>query len=270
MQKVFSKSVAAFLIWSVGYNAALAGGPDSKVNQKPNSTAHADYVAGGMDDGEEISIGREIAGELLGAVPLVRDNSLQKYVNNVGAWVAMQSERPNLPWHFGVIDSNEIGTYSAPGGYVFVTRGLYVMLQSEAELAGVLAHEIAHVARKHRLKLFQEDPELKIGNHGKGAGQSPAVSGMEVALRPLSQETEFEADRIGVVLAARAGYDPFGLASVLQEIGRLAGDDGRVALLGKTHPAPGARLERLGAAIGDRFDDFRGAVLEDRLYRLRQ
>ncbi|HSF71136.1 MAG TPA: M48 family metalloprotease, partial [Methylotenera sp.] len=90
---------------------------------------------------EEIALGREITGSLLGAAPLVKDAALQQYVNKVGRWVANQSERSDLPWKFGVIDSADLNAFAAPGGYVLVTKGLYQKLQNEAQLASVLGHE---------------------------------------------------------------------------------------------------------------------------------
>ena len=86
----------------------------------------------GYSQQEEIAIGHQIAGSLLGAAPLVKDRPLQQYVNNVGRWIASQSERPDLPWHFGVIQSDDINAFAIPGGYVYVTRGLYRLLASEA------------------------------------------------------------------------------------------------------------------------------------------
>jgi predicted Zn-dependent protease len=100
----------------------------------------------------------------LGAAPLVKDDQLQKYVSSVGRWVALQSDRPDFEWHFGVIDSTDINAFTAPGGYVMVTKGLYQALNSEADLAGVLAHEIGHEIRKHHLKLMQQGRLLEIGS----------------------------------------------------------------------------------------------------------
>ena len=124
------------------------GAADAATNQPKAGSA--------LTDEEEVALGRQIIGNLLGASSLVRDEGLQAYVNRVGRWVAAQSDRPDLPWRFGVIDSDDLNAFAAPGGWVLITRGLYRMLQSEAELAGVLGHEIAHVTRKHHLKLLQK------------------------------------------------------------------------------------------------------------------
>lgn len=231
---------------------------------------------GGTSEEEEIAIGRQIAGNLLGASALVKDKRLQKYVNNVGRWVASQSERPDLPWHFGVIESSDINAFAAPGGYIFVTRGLYKKLNSEAELAGVLGHEIGHVIRQHHLKILQKSKLLDAGSNAiaKQAGDNANVqkligSGAEIVARSLDKDAEFEADRIAVVLSARAGYDAFSLPAVLQEIGHYAKDEGQVALLFKTHPAPDVRLDQLGQAMGDRFDGVKGKGVEARFYKIK-
>jgi len=226
---------------------------------------------------EEIQLGREIAGNILGAAPLVKDPALQKYVNQVGRWVASQSERPYLPWHFGVIESEDLNAFAAPGGYVLITKGLYRQLKNESELAGVLAHEIGHVIKKHQLKLLQKQQLLSMGAgllSGKLGKENPTVqkvvgSGAEISARSLDKSAEYEADRIGVVLAARAGYEPMGLPEVLQTIGHAGKDDGRVALLFKTHPHPDDRLTALGDAIGSRLDKVDGKTLENRFYKLK-
>ncbi|MFA6969779.1 MAG: M48 family metallopeptidase [Gallionella sp.] len=240
--------------------------------QKPGATSSL----GGYSEAEEVDIGRQIAGNLLGAAPLVQDKKLQKYVNNVGRWVAIQSERPDLVWHFGVIDSNDINAFAAPGGYIFVTRGLYKLLNNEAELAGVLAHEIGHVIKKHHLKILQQSRMVDLGGKliGRQAGGNEHIrnligSGAEIVSRSLDKNAEFEADRIGVVLAARAGYDAYGLPGVLQQIGHTAKDDSSVALLFKTHPLPDERLAKLDDAMDSRFDGLKGQTLENRFYKIK-
>lgn len=230
----------------------------------------------GYSEQEEVAIGRQIAGNLLGAAPLVKDKALQKYVNNVGRWVASQSERPDLAWHFGVIESNDLNAFAAPGGYIFLTRGLYKILADESELAGVLAHEIGHVIRRHHLKILQQSSMLDLGSSAlsKQVGGNENIakligSGAEIVSRSLDKDAEFEADRIGVVLAARAGYDAYGLPQVLQEIGHTAPGDDSVALLFKTHPHPDARLAKLGDVMDSRFDGLKGQTLPGRLIKIK-
>jgi beta-barrel assembly-enhancing protease len=227
---------------------------------------------------DEIRLGREITGNLLGAAPLVKDDQLQKYVNQVGRWVALQSERPDLPWHFGVIESEDLNAFAAPGGWVIVTKGLYRKLHNEAELAGVLGHEIGHVVQKHQLKLIQKQQALNLGAGllGGTLGKNNQLvqqligSGAEICARSLDKDAEFEADRIGVVLAGRAGYDAYGLVEVLQEIGHVGKDDSSVALLFKTHPHPDDRLVKLGDAVGNRLDGIKdGKLLAERFYQLK-
>lgn len=230
----------------------------------------------GFSPEEEVAIGRQAAGNLLGAAPLVKDATLQKYVNNVGRWIASQSERPDLAWHFGVIDSNAINAFAAPGGYVFVTKGLYRLLQSESELAGVLAHEVGHVVAKHHLKILQQSRLVDMSSKllTKTAGENQVIknligNGAEIFSRSLDKNAEYEADRMAVILAARAGYDPFGLPTVLQDIGHAAKDASGVQLLFKTHPLPDDRLAHLGDAVDGRLDRLQGPTLAQRFYRIR-
>ncbi|HEX7465565.1 MAG TPA: M48 family metalloprotease, partial [Usitatibacter sp.] len=104
---------------------------------------------------EEIALGEGIASAFLGAAPLHHDQNLQRYVNRVGRWVAMHGERPDLPWTFGVIDTETINAFAFPGGTVIVSSGLLKRLNSESELAGALAHEVAHVVKRHQIQAIQ-------------------------------------------------------------------------------------------------------------------
>jgi predicted Zn-dependent protease len=227
---------------------------------------------------EEVALGREITGSLLGAAPLVKDAALQQYVNKVGRWVASQSERSDLPWKFGVVDSADLNAFAAPGGYVLVTKGLYQKLQNEAQLASVLGHEIAHVVKKHQLKVLQKQQVVSAGSDWlkeklskKNKLADKAIgTGAEISARGLDKEAEFEADRMGMVLAARAGYDAFSLGEVLQMMAQTSQSDSSVALLFKTHPHPDERLAKLGDAVGSKLDNVKaGKTLENRLYKLK-
>jgi len=254
-----------------GDTTATASG---QANVETNSLASINWKKPSKT--EEIALGREITGNILGAAPLVNDAELQKYVNKVGRWVASQSERADLPWHFGVIESEDLNAFSAPGGYVLITKGLYKKLDNEAQLAGVLGHEIAHVVKKHQLKVIQKQQLLNMGANfltsklGKNNQSIQKVigSGAEISARSLDKDAEYEADSIGMVLATRAGYEPFGLAEVLQTLGQTNPADSSVALLFKTHPAPDERLTKLSDAVGTSLDKAEtGKTLENRLYK---
>ena len=221
----------------------------------------------GRSDEQEQKLGAQWAATLLGAAPLVNDAPLQKYVNDLGLWIALHSERPNLPWRFGVLDSPNINAFATPGGYVLVTKGLLAQMNDESELAGVLAHEVAHVVKKHHLNAILKGQGMSLGAEllgkyaddklGKGEVTDRVVGGLkEISLRGLDKGDEYQADRMALVLAARAGYDPFGLPRVLQKLETLNAKDSSLALLFETHPAPTARLDALEKAAGDKLDAF--------------
>jgi Zn-dependent protease with chaperone function len=221
---------------------------------------------------EEIKLGGDLAGMIMGAAPLIKDEAKQRYVNRLGLWLALHSERPNLPWKFGIIDSNDFNAFSMPGGYVLITRGLFDRMRSESELAGVLAHEVAHVVKKHHIAALQKSMrDQALGDmqayfnpvSGSGiAGQFSAAllaAGKSLYTQGLSHDDEYEADRMGVVIAARSGYSPFGLVGVLQTLSGAPESKG-YALHARTHPIPLDRISRLDAAMGTKLDAVPGVV----------
>ena len=193
---------------------------------------------------QEIELGEAIASNLLGAAPLLKKPTVQQYVNQVGQWLALQTERPDLPWRFGVLDDPNINAFATPGGNIFITLGLLQRMNSEAELAGVLAHEIAHVLKKHHLQAIKKNARTSLltdiaTEAADRKGRNPAIAklagaGSELYARGLDKDDEFEADRMGVVIAARAGYDPFGLPAVLQVLQGINPQDSDLALMFKT------------------------------------
>ena len=182
-----------------------------------------------VSEPHEIEIGDGVAAALLGAAPLVEDQDVQRYINQVGMWLALQSERPALPWRFGVVDSDSYNAFAAPGGNIFITKGLFLLMRTESELAGVLGHEIAHVLKRHHLEAIkgQAQRELTVDALGALASQNNLTQGNNKLLKSLvnsgvalygkglDRDDELEADHLGVVLAARAGYEPFGLPGLL-------------------------------------------------------
>jgi len=219
-----------------------------------------------VSEPKEIELGGGIASNLLGAAPLLQNKPVQRYVNSIGRWLASQTERPDLPWQFGVLDDNDVNAFASPGGYVLITKGLLSHMKSEAELAGVLAHEISHVLRKHHLQAIKKGARTGLmaefaGQAMKQKGANPDLlklvnAGTELYARGLDKDDEFEADRMGVVIAARGGYDPYGLPAVLQTLQGLNKQDSSLALMFKTHPALEDRLSLLDRLMSGRFDSF--------------
>lgn len=257
---------------------ALDQAAREKLGVKTDAANPADAaipLTGNPSDADEEKLGHEIAGRLLGAAPLVNDAKLQGYVNKVGRYVAAQGTRPDLNWTFGVIESPSVNAFAAPGGYVYITRGLYALLQNEAELAGVLAHEIGHVNARHHVRLMQKQRVVAMGQDllKKKAGDKGSVNalignGAEILSRSLDKEAEFEADRLGVYYATRSGYDSYGLPAVLDRLNAV-GESDAVSMLYKTHPLPSERLNALETAMGTRYDPLKpGLMLGSRLLKL--
>lgn len=202
-----TRIITALLLCAI---AAPAAAFDLDFNKILKAVQNVKQAATEVAEPQEIELGEGIASNLLGAAPLLQDAQVQHYVNQVGRWLAMQTERPDLPWRFGVLNDDDINAFAAPGGLVFITKGLLARMQSEAELAGVLAHEISHVLRKHHLQaikkgarteLMAEFTEHAMQKNGADPVLHKLVSaGTEVYVRGLDKADEFEADRMGVVI----------------------------------------------------------------------
>ncbi len=224
-------------------------------------------------EGEEADIGRVVAARVLATYPLAKDDKLQQYVTLVGNTVAAYSTRPRLEWHFAVIDTPIVNAFSAPGGFIFITTGALKQMRSEAELAGVLGHEIAHCTQKHILK------EIKRGNlinasvdlaqetnagaqwlNDDRARKIGQIAYDKLFTTGLSRADEAEADRIGFALADAAGYRAAELLTFLSSLQKL---EGTTALkqLTATHPSPEARMATLKPLVRN---PNRGQVLANR------
>jgi predicted Zn-dependent protease len=235
--------------------AAAPAQAQFNINRLLDAAKNVGKATGEIGEKEEIDIGREMAARLLGAAPLMANGAVQRYVNNVGRWLASQTERAELPWQFGVLEAPQLNAFATPGGNIFITRGLLERMRNEAELAGVLAHEIAHVLKKHHLQAIQKGARMELAgaavstlarqDRNTPSREKLLAAGSELFSRGLDKSDELEADRLGVVIAARGGYDAYGLPSVLQTLQAMNAEDSGVALMFKTHPAPGERLSAL-------------------------
>ncbi len=190
----------------------------------------APLQAAEISEAREIEIGDELAVTLLEGGKLLNNDRAQEYVNQVGRWLTTTTERADLAWQFGIMDRGEIGAYPLPGGKVLITRGMLKKLNSEAELAGVLAHEIAHVVQRHQIKtMAAEGGQEKLG----------AIN------FPLDRALEFEADRMAAVILARAGYDANAYLNVLRTLQNDRSNDPGLSMLVAVHPSFKDRIAEL-------------------------
>lgn len=180
-----------------------------------------------MSEQQEISIGREMAPKVLQAYGRYDDDALQAYVQGVGDKLAAVSHRPNLVYRFTVVDSTEVNAFALPGGYIYITRGLLAYLGSEAELAGVLGHEIGHVTARHAVRQYTAATAAQLGMTlggifvpGMGSNVAQNVMGVlgQAMLSGYGREHELESDSLGAEYLAQAGYDPQAILGVLRAL----------------------------------------------------
>jgi predicted Zn-dependent protease len=203
-----------------------------------------------MSEQDERQMGIQTDKSVIEQYGIYADGNLQSYIQSIGMPMAKTSHRPDLPWQFRVMDSPVVNAFAAPGGYVYITRGLLAATNNEAELAGVLGHEIGHVTARHSAQQYSK---IMLANLGLGVGVS--LSGQYgKALEPLlqtgtgllflkfSRDDERESDVLGVEYASKAGYDAGQMASFFETLQAMRTlDDGGGDQLPEflsTHPNP--------------------------------
>jgi predicted Zn-dependent protease len=222
------------------------------------------------DEAEEIEMGREADAEIVASAGLYDDPGLQEYVEELGQRLAAESERPHLPWSFKVLDDPAVNAFALPGGYVYVTRGLLTHMESEAELAGVIGHEIGHVTARHSVNQASKQMLAMVGL-GLAALLSPEMEdwagaasvGAAFLFLKYGRDDERQADDLGLRYMSRSGYDPRempGVFAVLDGVQQEEGGGGMPAWL-STHPDPGRRQERMAEAVAALDGDFESAMV---------
>ena len=227
--------------------------PESKESKMLSGAVSVLGSTSEMDYKSERTIGESLALEGFRRYGLpVKDKGLQEYVNLVGNAVARNSDRPNIPYNFVVVESPLQNAFSCPGGIIFISSGLMKTIQSEDQLAGILAHEVAHVGHKHALKSIQRAQFFNgVGKitaatmeGKKGKEFENMIGGLQDTLfdKGLDQNMEFEADTSAMETAYRTGYDPNGLIQVLTELKRIQSQSTQKGSWFSTHPPLGERI----------------------------
>jgi len=251
---LFAAAAVAALIAVCLPQDAFSRSPRDRSSQLRDTVSEDDIKA-------EIQFGREVGARILGQYALYDNEGLTKYLNLVAGALARNSGRPELTYRVAILKSDTINAYAAPGGYIFVTRGAIEQMENEAELASVLAHEMAHISGKHIVK----ELEIKGTDSSASSGITRMVGGagdpakaafasmVDKAVgilfeRGYKKEDEKEADMSGVVFTALSGYDPSAMVSYFKRIKTARGDN--MEVLNKTHPSFDERISLIKETIG--------------------
>lgn len=215
-----------------------------------------------MSERQEIDLGRQSDATIRAQMGVYDNAALQAYVEEVAHALAAVSHRPELPWTFTVVDSPVVNAFALPGGYVYLTRGLMAYLNDEAELAGVLGHEIGHVTARHAVQAYSRAAGAQIGlilgqvfvpgmqpRYGQPNVADAASQGLGLLFLKFGRDDELQADRLGAEYAAASGWDPHGVGGMLTTLARIADTTDRSGTPNwlATHPEP---QDRVGAMAG--------------------
>jgi predicted Zn-dependent protease len=207
-----------------------------------------------VSSSQEIAMGREGAEDVARSIGIYPDGALQGYVANIGKEMAAKSERPDLPWSFAVVDDPSVNAFALPGGYIFITRGMLAHMNSEAQLAAVLGHEIGHVTAKHSVHQISR---AQLTQFGLGIGYvlsedlrrfgDLAGAGVGLLFLKFGRDDENQSDELGFKYAINSGYDPREMVPVFETLDRVSAGSGaeRLPQWMSTHPDPGNRVARI-------------------------
>lgn len=254
---IFSLGLAA---WAVA--PAAAGGADDQLGglgkigsvvKKANDLRELQVT-----DEEEQALGAAVSERIRARYGVVQDAGVHRYVSLVGSVLAQASSRPDLPWTFIVLDTDGVNAFAAPGGYVHITRGALALIQNEAELAGVLGHELVHITEKHTIRSIQKSKSVQMGASETLSGSSALLERAVTATydniveKGFGRSEENESDEKGIALANTVGYDPSGLGAFLTTLKERNKTSKEKRGLFASHPEMQSRLDNLKKEIASR------------------
>jgi predicted Zn-dependent protease len=205
-----------------------------------------------MSESQEIAMGQASHPEVLSEFGIVEDKELQQYCTRIGNDLAKASHRPDLPWQFTIVDSPVVNAFAVPGGFIYITRGILAHMNNEAELAGVLGHEIGHVTARHSVTQISQGQLINIGL-GLGSVFSSrfrqvgglAQMGLEVLMLKYSRDHERQSDQLGLEYMDKCGYDPEQMSKFFQVFVGMREESGQsIPNWLSSHPSPPDRIQR--------------------------
>jgi beta-barrel assembly-enhancing protease len=253
MNKVWLTLGVACLTWLPGGSAAAA--PRVGAGQLGTILKRAEQLRElQITDEDEQKLGEAVSEKIRIRYGVVQDQAVHRYVGLVGAALVQSSTRPRLPFRFIVLDTDGVNAFAAPGGFIHITRGALGLIANEAELAGVLGHEIIHVTEKHTLKAIQKGKLIQMGANETLAGNAALFSQLvdkttELVMAGFGRSEELESDQKGIQLANAVGYAPGGLVTFLTRLSdRNKSATGKQGLFA-SHPEMQERLDKMTSQI---------------------
>lgn len=234
--------------------AGPAGGRDSQLGGIVKRAKQFSDLQ--ITEEEEVKLGAAVSEKVRQRYGVVQDNAVHRYVALVGGVLVQKSTRPNLPFTFVVLDTDGVNAFAAPGGFVHITRGALGLMASEAELAGVLAHEIAHVTEKHTIDAIKKGKMIQMGAEETFSNNAALFSQLvdkttELVMAGFGRAEELEADKDGLVLASTVGYAPAGLPDFLTRLTARNKAATEKQGLFASHPEMDERLAKIDKTIKD-------------------
>ena len=208
-----------------------------------------------MSAAEEQQLGAAVSEKVRARYGVVQDANVHRYVALVGTALTQVSDKPTFPWSFIVLDTDAVNAFAAPGGYVHITRGALALIQDEAELAGVLGHEIIHISEQHTIRAIQKNKSIQLGANETLSGNAALFNSLvdnvylSILDNSFGRTEENESDEKGVILANKIGYAPQGLAGFLTRLQERNKDVTEKRGLFASHPEMKERLDRLAKQI---------------------
>jgi beta-barrel assembly-enhancing protease len=250
-------SIVVIAILAVSAPAfAQLGGIGKRVQQMQERKQQFDDM--NITEAEEIKLGSDVSAKIRERFGVVQDAAVHKYVALVGTMLAEQTTRPKLPWTFIVLDTDGVNAFAAPGGFIHITRGALALLKSEAELAGVLGHEIAHVAKKHTVNAIQKSKGVAIGTSEASSSRTAFLGALAnraydmVLENSFDRGDELDADREGILLAQKAGYAGTGLSEFLARLAERNKGQAEKNGLFASHPETQERITKVKQLAGSK------------------
>jgi len=258
--------IVAMLALSAPAYAQFGGLSDGLKRAQQAKAAKDKFDDLNVTEEEERKIGEDVSLKIRDRFGVVQDPAIHKYVTLVGTLLARQSERPNLAWTFIVLDTDGVNAFASPGGIVHITRGALGLIRNEAELAGVLGHEITHVAHKHTVNAIRKNKAVQLGTNETLSNRGPfldkiANKAYEMVLEnKFDRGDEMDADKEGVSLAGKLGYAPGALGDFLTRLDDRNKDQPAQNGLFASHPETKERIDTIKKLAGGKS----GATVEAR------